>query len=171
MILCNRSKVPVGDLLKEHRQQQLSNDSEDIYRVHVRRNKILEDSLSCFRKGIPFPKNPRITFIGEPAVDAGGPLHEFFHLLVSAIAHNSNLFKGKQNCLVPSNSIVEFEKKTYLYIGQMLALSIIHGGRSPSFFSQAIADFFVYGLDAVEATPADVPEPVISTLLEQVIEP
>ena len=37
-------------------------------------------------------KHLKVTFIGEPAVDAGGPLREYFHLLLRELAENSSLF-------------------------------------------------------------------------------
>jgi hypothetical protein len=41
-------------------------------------------------------------FSGEPAVDVGGPLHEYFHLLLSSITHNNLLFAGDEANRVPT---------------------------------------------------------------------
>ena len=77
-------------LLKTHSSELLSNDREDVFRIKARRRHIWEDALNCFKRGIPASKHLAITFLGEPAVDAGGPLREFFRLLLGEISRNNS---------------------------------------------------------------------------------
>ena len=44
----------------------------------MRRNHLGEDALKWLQAGFDFRKHTRVIFIREPAVDDGGPLHEFF---------------------------------------------------------------------------------------------
>ena len=37
-------------------------------------------------------------------------------------------------------------------------MSLLHGGPAPQFFTPAIADYLVYGIQNVKATPEDVPD-------------
>ena len=134
----------------------------------IRRKHVWEDALHRFKSGLDLNKYLKVTFLGEPAVDEGGPLREFFHLLVSSISQNNNLFCSAEGGRVPRLNVTEFEKKTYYYIGMMLALSLVHGGPAPHFFTDAVADYIVYGMSKVRATPADVPDKVIRQKLLQV---
>ena len=75
----------------------------DVQRLVVRRSNIWEDSLKQFMRGLSCDKTLKITFIGESALDAGGPRREFFTLLMRAIATNNMFFEGdlaqgKLNC-------------------------------------------------------------------------
>ena len=75
-----------------------------------------------------------MTFLGEPAVDAGGLHCEFFHLLLSEIAQNNTLFCGKVMARIPKHNMVELSKEAYKCIGAILAASTVHGGPAPKFF-------------------------------------
>ena len=75
-----------------------------------------------------------------------------------SVAHSYMLFCGAFNSRVPRHNLVELKKKTYFYIGAIIALSLIHGGPGPHFFSPAVADYIVYGVQNVKAGIMDVPE-------------
>ena len=109
-----------------------------------------------------------MTFLGEPAVDAGGPLREFFHLLLSEIAQNNTLFCGKAMTRVPKHNMVELSKQTYKCIGSILAASIVHGGPAPKFFSDAVANYIVYGIEHTKASVEDVPCTLMKDKLQKV---
>ena len=66
----------------------------------VRRRYLWEDALKRFKSGIDEKKHIKVTFVGEPAVDQGGPLREFFHLLLCAIGQNNSLFCGNEGSRV-----------------------------------------------------------------------
>ena len=69
---------------------------------------------------------------------------------------------------VPTPNLVEYNNKTYLYIGQMLAMSLVYGGPSPSFLTQAAVEFICGDLEGVSATPADVPDVAVRQTLQKV---
>lgn len=53
---------------------------EDMFNCHrftVRRRYIFDDTLAIIRSGFDEKKHLRVTFLGEPAVDGGGPRREF----------------------------------------------------------------------------------------------
>ena len=54
--------------------------TEDKYRLKVHRRAIKEDTLNQLKWGLPIDKHLRVVFLGESAVDTGGPLQEFMHL-------------------------------------------------------------------------------------------
>lgn len=88
----------------------------------------------------------------------GGALREFLYLLVYnnyCLEQLSVSWQG--DCLVPRHNVSELGKNMYYHIGVMLALSLIHGGPAPGFFTPAIVDYLIYGIGKVKATPEDVP--------------
>ena len=155
-------------ILKRQRVKVLPLDKTEYQRIIVRRKHLWEDALSRFQSGINFHKHIRITFIGEPAVDEGGPLREFLRLLLGNIERNNSLFEGCENCRVPKPNMRALEKCTYQHIGEMVAVSLVHGGPSPTFFTPSIVDYIVYGMKKVKASVDEVPNETIVRKLKEV---
>ena len=127
-------------------------------RLLIRRKHVFQDALQKARHGLDLSKHIRITFVGEPAVDTGGPLREFFHLLLISIAQNNKLFCGLSIAHTPNHKIIAIQKQTFYYVGMFFALLIIHGGPAPMFLSSAVADYIVFGVQNVKASIADLPD-------------
>ena len=151
--------ISVSDLLSQHKQKVISKDVDLCHRFRIRRKKLFEDAIREFRRGFPMNGSIKVTFIGEPAVDTGGPLREFLHLLLKEIAGNNTLFEGEQG-RSPSPNLVEVDKNTFVHVGKIVALSLVHGGPAPSFFTKAAVDYLLHGLSGVVATPKDVTDAV-----------
>ena len=82
-----------------------SADDEDVQRIHVRRSHVFEDSVRQFSKDtFNVTKILKVRFVGESAVDDGGPRREFFQLL-NAIASKSGLFSGFPDHVVPLHNV------------------------------------------------------------------
>ena len=79
--------------MRQHRQKVLDPDVSRTYCVTVRRKSIFEDARKALARFDP-TKHVRVTFLGEAAVDGGGPRREFFMLLIGAIGNNGSLFQG-----------------------------------------------------------------------------
>lgn len=84
-------------------------------------------------------------------------MREFLHLLMAAVARNNSFFCGREDSRVPMHSLPELEKQTFYYIGRVIALTLVYGGPAPCFFSPAVADYIVYGIQKVKVTVDDVP--------------
>ena len=65
----------MANLLRSHRDQHLRPIS-DAQRLIILRKHVWEDALHCFKTLDP-SKPIKINFLGDPAVDHGGPLREF----------------------------------------------------------------------------------------------
>ena len=96
-VLCRQPETPKDsfeDAFKDFVKRVLKSDA--VQRIIVRRSNVWEDSLKQFTKlqGLSYNKNIKVTFVGEPAVDSGGPRREYFTLLIRAIATNNSLFEG-----------------------------------------------------------------------------
>ena len=144
-------------------------DKFDRARIIVRRSNILTDSFHLLRNGLDVTKYLRVTFVNEPAVDEGGPLREYFRLLLSAIESNSSLLSGIEFSRTPTHNVCELEKMSYFYIRVIIALSLVHGGPAPHFFSPAVADYIVYGVQKVHATIADIPSCNMQNSIQKVM--
>ena len=145
-------------LLQLQRATNLPVDTSLYQRIIVRRKHLWQDALNRFRSGMDFSKYIRVSFVGgEPAVDEGGPLREFLHLLMGSIATNNSLFSGREECRVPSANLAELGKNTYKHVGEMMAVSLVHGGPAPAFFAPAVADYILHGMNKVKATVSEVP--------------
>ena len=134
-------------ILSRQRNKFLAIDTSLYQHIIIRQKHLWEDSIHCFRSGIDFQKHLRVTFVGEPAVDAGGPLHEFLHLLMREIATNNSLFSGEETCRVPLPNMSALERQVYRHVGEMMAVSLVHGGPAPTFFAPSVVDYIVHGIN------------------------
>ena len=55
-----------------------------------------------------------------------------------------------------------------MYVGKIIALSILHGGPGPSFFSPAVIDYLFGGIPMVKACVDDVPDAALQTKINKV---
>ena len=166
--LC-RSQASPTELIEIHRQRVWPRSDDARVRLVVRGKHVFEDALHKVRSSdLDLTKHLRITFVGEPAVDAGGPLREFFHLLLMSIAQNNMLFCGPPTSRTPNHNVMELQKMTFKYVGVFFALSIVHGGPAPMFLSSAVANYIAYGVQRVKAIPEDVPDPQKKECLQKV---
>lgn len=145
-------------MLQLHRSDNLPSDlNENSVRIKIRRNFVLENTLEKLENGLDVNKRLRVIFLDETAVDAGGPMREYLHLLMAAVARNNTLFCGKEDSRVPLHNLRELEKRTFYHIGKIISLSLLYGGPGATFFSPAVADYITYGISRVKATIDDVP--------------
>lgn len=143
------------DIIRTHQQQHL--DANLIHRLTIRRNHIYADSLKAFKKGFPLSSHLRVVFLGEPAIDAGGPLKEYLTMLMKEVMLNNSLFTGLPECRGIVHSMKSLQAKYFYYVGQMIAVSILNGGPGPGCLSHAVVDYLTYGFKKVNATIEDVP--------------
>ena len=93
-------------------------------------------------------------------------MREFLRLAMCEILSNNTLFHGSATARVPTHNMVHLSKKTYYYVRQMFAISLVHGGPAPSCLANPVADYFLYGSERVKA---DVPDMEIQMKVQQVV--
>lgn len=128
--LCSSTGDPpdIKDVLDNHRSTHLYSDETMVFRITVRRSNIWEDAHRALKRTFDEKKHVRITFLGESAVDGGGPRREFFMLLMNAIKENNSLLDGPSGSRVLRHNTAALQEELYLCMGKMIALSIVHGG-------------------------------------------
>ena len=148
----------IKHILQRHRQSVITY-TDDVQRIHVRRSHIFTDSLRQFSKSsFDVSKILRVTFVGESAVDDGGPRREFFQLLQHDIACKSGLFAGWPDHVVPIHNVDALMHNKYYVAGRMLATALVQGGQPPVFFAGAVADFLVFEMVKSPVNLNDIPD-------------
>ena len=150
-------------------QQKAVLKTEEYSRINVRRSHLFDDSFRYFSKAsFDEHKLIRVVFIGEEAVDEGGPRREFFHLLTRDIFCKSGLFVGYPDHVVPSHNVRAVEQNKFYIAGRMISTSLVQGGEAPACFSKAIADYIVYGDVRSPTCIDDIPNFEIKSILKEV---
>ena len=111
------SDVTLEAMLASHRASVLS---EERLRIVVRRKFIFEDTMHKLRNDLDLSKHLRVTFVGEPAIDDGGPMREYLRLLLGAVISNNSLFCGETKSRYLRHNVMELNKRTYFHIGQII---------------------------------------------------
>lgn len=142
-------------MLLVHRNHILDPDEEaegSGRRITVRRKHILDDTLKSLRR-TPWQlsKHLRVVFMGEAGIDDGGPRREFFRLLLLEIGRNNSYFQGPANKRVPHHNIVNLHNNVFFYVGQIIALSLVHDGPCVQWLAPTTVKYLL-GLEDVQTS-------------------
>ncbi|XP_076142999.1 G2/M phase-specific E3 ubiquitin-protein ligase-like [Alosa pseudoharengus] len=97
--------------------------------VVVRRKSVLKDALTlCKKSYFSWKRTPHVEFIGEEAADFGGPMKEFFRLLMMDVASTYGVFEGPQDKLLFTYDLSALEDGKYRTAGMLIAWSVLHNG-------------------------------------------
>jgi hypothetical protein len=115
-------------------------------RLTVCRDSIFEDSIAFFKqRKFDFTVPIKITFAGEPAIDGGGPVREFFTILTRELLSSSSsirLFEGRNSRFLPIHNTDAVRSNLFKVAGRIVAASVCHGGPGFPVFSRAIYSYF-----------------------------
>lgn len=136
--------IAIKHVIQQHQAWAIrSNDDKDVQRIHIWRSHVLSDALRQFLKeSFDVTEMLQVRFVGEEAVDTGGPQGEFFHLLLCEML-TSSLFAGYPDHVILSHKVEAVATEKYHLIGKMIATCIVQGGEAPACFSKAVADFLI----------------------------
>ena len=166
----NHDIISTKHILKQHQLRAISSrDDEDFQRLHVRRGCLFSDAFCGFSKPTFNASKPlKVSFIGEHAVDSGGPRREFYRHLIPETFSKSGLFAGWPEHVVPLHNIDAVATNKYYVVGKMLASCLVQGGQPPVCFAHAVADYLVY--DQVRSIPCieDIPDYEVQQFMLQV---
>ena len=111
-----------------------------------------------------------VSFIGEPGADGGGLKREFFSIMLKKIQKNNSLLDGSPEFgRVVRHNTIALQEGLFLFMGKLFAMSIVHGGPSPTFFARSIVEYLFGGFEDVCVDICEVPDPHIRELLEKVL--
>ena len=136
---------------------------------------IIKEVMKEHKRGsIDLKKKPDVEFVGEAGMDADALTREYFHILMSSLKEGAGcivLFEGEENHLLPVHCTEYVASQYFVYVGKMIAHSILHCGKGLVGLSRALAQFIV--TDDIERsmlnlTVNDVPDLEIRESLGQV---
>ena len=138
----------------------------------MRRSDVFHDGINAFqRSSFNASKCLKVRFIGEPAVDQGGPRREFFRLFLSEMGQTSGMFKGWPHCLSPVSNSQAVANGRFSTCGKVIASMILQGCQAPCCFSRPVADFIVYGEVHCPENLESIPDREIQEKLKKVCTP
>ncbi|XP_048341425.1 G2/M phase-specific E3 ubiquitin-protein ligase [Sphaerodactylus townsendi] len=127
--------------------------------LNINKQNIWDSTIKCFRKRSFNPANTiEVNYINcEGKVEMNichSPKEDFFQSLMLHL-QNSSLFEGgsSKNLSFDSQALKD---DLYYEAGRMIAVSLVHGGPSLSFFSKTLFNCLVYGIENVKPTVEDV---------------
>ena len=133
------NEVPISSMIRKLAAEKLKSDAS--LRVKVRRSNVWEDARFKIKKcsDSDLRNIIKVQFVGEPAVDEGGPRNEFYSLVHSEMS-KSSLFIGEQDKKSFNHDILALERRDYYIYGKLCSMGILQGSPSPCFFTPTIAD-------------------------------
>ena len=109
---------------------------------------------------IPF----RITFIGEPAFDAGGPTREFFTYVFNDASRY--IMEGTTDSFTFLHDVKKLRNGDFECYGTLIALALIYGCPGPRNMQESLACALLY-MPIVKGKIKDIPDLEIQTKLEE----
>ena len=110
-----------------------------------------------------------LAFLGEPAVDDGGPRREFFMLFMNSLNSQESLFEGPLDKRVLRHNTRALDKDVYKIVGKIIALSVVNGGPGPIFWADSNINYiFKDGNPIVVTKVEDIPDESIRAKLKKV---
>ena len=163
----NESNTPLSTLIKDLSAEKIL--PEETLRIKVRRSYVWDDAKNkigkCTKNDLC--KTLKVQFVGEPAVDQGGPRNEFFTLLHKQI-NSSSLFTGEPGKKLFSHNVPALQRNDFLIYGQLCSLGVMQGSPSPAFFASPAVDYILYGkLEKVKIEISDVPNAKAKNKLQE----
>jgi len=168
--ITEETKCTLVDIIKEQRTKYLDSSKDNTYRITVRRNEIWKDAaIQSFKWPFNESKHLRITFLGEPAVDDGGPKREFFMLFMNSLSSQGSLFEGPVGRRVLRHNTSALDQNMYKIVGKIIALSVIHGGPGPAFLADSVVNYIFRGGKLFHVYIEDVPDEFVQAILKKVM--
>ncbi|XP_069494602.1 G2/M phase-specific E3 ubiquitin-protein ligase [Ambystoma mexicanum] len=141
------------------RDLKLQVDAECISKLVIDRTDVWGSALKAFRhRNFSPTKTIKVSFTGhqqQPEMkEVEGLSREFFHLLTECL-QNSPMFGGPSFKNL-SYDLQALQQNLYYEAGRMIAVSLVHGGPAPGFFSKTLFHCLVHGPGNVEPSIEDV---------------
>ena len=142
-----------------------NDDIDNVFELQVRRRKIWEDTNVKLKRQlkqglIPF----RITFIGEPAFDAGGPTREFFTYVFNDASRY--IMEGTTDSFTFLHDVKKLRNGDFERYGTLIALALIYGCPGPRNMQESLACALL-DMPIVKGKIKDIPDLEIQTKLEE----
>eukprot|EP00794_Sanderia_malayensis_P013268 gene13268-14635_t len=146
-------------------------DTESISIFNISRNHLWESAKRGLNRKSFSPKK-RISAkftddigVAEGAVDSGGPKREFLTLLMQHL-QGSPLFQGEDDAKLLTCITGKLMENDYFIAGQIISLSLVHGGPAPKFLSQVLFDTIHQDMRKIKVSVDNVPDVTTKEILK-----
>ena len=146
-------------------------DNSSISKLNISRTYLWEGTKRALSRKSFSPKNKvSVKFMddignSEGAVDLGGPMREFFTLVIQWIV-DSPMFCGQENHKFISCQSKYLEGNDYFLAGIVIAMSVVHGGPGPQCFAPQMFDALIYDLSKVIVSVEDIYDHELKSALQ-----
>jgi hypothetical protein len=104
----------------------------------------------------------KVQYVGESAVDHGGPSREFFSLV------NQHVQLSMLCGTTFRHNVVSLQKEEFMKFGQLTAKGLLQGSAGPKCFGKTVTDYTLYGnIQCLNATLEEVPPGELKDSLER----
>ena len=166
-----RSTVSLPDILKE-----LSSviNLDSISKFNISRSHVWEGTVRALTRKSFSPHNKvSVKFCddvgtSEGAIDLGGPKREFFTLVLDWLMH-SQLFCGSDSSKYFSCNATSQGNNDYFHAGEIVAMSLVHGGPGFGCLSPSLYQCIVEGPNNVLVNVSDVYDVELRSSLEKLL--
>ena len=136
--------------IKAQHIQVQGDDYSDFQHIRVRRHALWHDACKTLkRSNFDAGKPLKVTFVGEAAIDDGGPLREFFSEVQDAMFNSGSLFQGESHKRSVVHNVSALCNNEFKVAGNIIAMSLVQGGKSPSCLSPSLYAYMIGGIEAV----------------------
>jgi hypothetical protein len=111
-----------------------------------------------------------VEFVGESAIDDGGPRREYFRWVMKEVQQSNALFQGQENQRVPRHNLQLLSSQQFAYVGRFFALSILQGGPTPAFLAPSVARYLLSGLKELKPSPDEIADGDIREKVQKISE-
>ncbi|KAJ7354872.1 hypothetical protein OS493_029427 [Desmophyllum pertusum] len=112
-------------------------------RINVRRKTLWQDYVKERKRKLKPEHALKVVFLGEPAIDDGGPRREFFSDMLEQ-THRKYFPDG-----FPTESMISLTGGDFRVAGEIMAMSVIQGGPAPNFLAPVVFSY----LSKVQLSP------------------
>ncbi|KAG5838518.1 G2/M phase-specific E3 ubiquitin-protein ligase [Anguilla anguilla] len=149
---------------------------EHVVRFNIIRRSVWDSTLRTMERPNFSPeKRLDIKFtdddgLSEGAVDFGAPKREFFRSCLQELKDSSGMFEGPSNSKFLGCNLTATRTDAYYRAGQLMAMSIVHGGQTPCFLSEKLVQALIKGPQTVEVTVEDIADMDTQSALKELRE-
>ncbi|XP_031565225.1 G2/M phase-specific E3 ubiquitin-protein ligase-like [Actinia tenebrosa] len=137
--------------------------------IDVQRKFIFDDYLEGRKRPwIKAENRLSVVFIGEAAVDDGGPRREFFTEIFEHVKRRLFIQDDKDG-FVPLESTVALTEGSFKVAGELMAMSLAQGGPAPNFLASWVYDYLSSGLDGVPAQIENIKDSKFKRVAEKIM--
>ena len=143
---------------------------DEATRILIRRNHIWRDAVWAFSRPSFNPRvSVHITFVGEEAVDDGGPRREFFTQALQEMAKDGNILQGPENSRFFVHNVQVLASRKFFCAGILVAVSLANGGPGLPCLAEAVFAYIGNGIQgAIHPDLRLIPDEEIRERLEAV---